>query len=84
MQAEYDGRQIVGMDLHRRRSVLVRMSEAGEQLGVVRIDNDPVALEQVIAAAGESPEVVLEACYGWYWAVDVLPVRGCIWRTRWG
>jgi transposase len=76
MQAEYDGRQIVGMDLHRRRSVLVRMSEAGEQLGVVRIDNDPVALEQVIAAAGESPEVVLEACYGWYWAVDVLQAAG--------
>ena len=76
MQAEYDGRQIVGMDLHRRRSVLVRMSEAGEQLGVVRIDNDPVALEQVIAAAGESPEVVLEACYGWYWAVDVLRAAG--------
>src|ERR687894_1407844 len=25
-----------------------------------------------IAAAGESPEVVLEATYGWYWAVDVL------------
>jgi transposase len=76
MQAEYDGRQIVGMDLHRRRSVLVRMSEAGEQLGVVRIDNDPVALEQVIAAAGDSPEVVLEACYGWYWAVDVLQAAG--------
>ena len=76
MQAEYDGRQIVGMDLHRRRSVLVRMSEAGEQLEVVRIDNDPMALEQVIAAAGESPEVVLEACSGWYWAVDVLQAAG--------
>jgi hypothetical protein len=28
MRAEYDGRQIVGMDLHRHRSVPVRMSEA--------------------------------------------------------
>ena len=61
MQAEYDGRQIVGMDLHRRRSVLVRMSETGEQLAVVRIDNDPITLGREIAAAGESPEVVLEA-----------------------
>jgi hypothetical protein len=26
MQAAYDGRQILGMDLHRRRSVLVRMT----------------------------------------------------------
>ena len=41
---EYGGRQIVGIDLHRRRSVIVRMTEAGERLGVARIDNDPVAL----------------------------------------
>ena len=37
----YSGRQIVGMDLHRRRSVLVRMTEAGEHLETVRISNDP-------------------------------------------
>jgi hypothetical protein len=28
METAYDGRQVVGMDLHRRRSVLVRMTEA--------------------------------------------------------
>jgi hypothetical protein len=30
--------------------------------------------------------VVLEAAYGWYWAVDALRPRArcCIWRTRWG
>jgi hypothetical protein len=27
MTEAYDGRQVVGMDLHRRRSVLVRMAE---------------------------------------------------------
>jgi hypothetical protein len=37
----YDGRQYVGIDLHRRRSVIVRMTAEGEQLGWVRIDNDP-------------------------------------------
>ena len=45
--------QYVGIDLHRRRSVIVRMTEAG-------------------AKAGPDAEVVLEATYGWYWAVDVL------------
>ena len=30
---EYDGRQFVGIDLHRRRTVIVRQSETGEQLG---------------------------------------------------
>ena len=40
----YDGPQIVGMDLHRRRSVLVRMTEDGRKLATVRITNDPVRL----------------------------------------
>lgn len=76
MEAEYDGRQIVGIDLHRRRSVIVRMTEAGERLDSVRIDNDPMVLAAEIAKAGESPQVVLEATYGWYWAVDVLQDAG--------
>jgi transposase len=66
----------VGIDLHRRRSVIVRMTEAGEKLETVRIDNDPVALALEIAKAGPDPEVVLEATYGWYWAVDMLELCG--------
>jgi transposase len=76
MSAEYDGQQIVGIDLHRRRSVIVRMTETGEQLGNVRIDNDPMTLAAEIGKAGERPQVVLEATYGWYWAVDVLHDAG--------
>ena len=69
---EYDVRQFVGIDLHRQRSVIVRQSESGEQLSAVRIVNDPVALGLELERAGTDPEVVLEATYGWYWAVDVL------------
>ena len=76
MSAEYDGPQIVGIDLHRRRSVIVRMTENGERLENVRIDNDPMALATEIAKAGEHPRVVLEATYGWYWAADVLRDAG--------
>ena len=76
MSAEYDGRQIVGIDLHRRRSVMVRMDEAGNRLDTVRIDNDPMTLAAQIAKAGEAPQVVLEATYGWYWAADVLQDAG--------
>jgi hypothetical protein len=36
MDGSYDGRQIVGMDLHRRRSVLVRMTEDGQKLATAR------------------------------------------------
>jgi len=58
-------RQFVGMDLHRRRSVLVRMNQDGERLETIRIVNDVDRLAEVIARAGEAPEVVLEATYGW-------------------
>ena len=61
----YEGRQFVGMDLHRRRSVVVRMTESGEHLETVRILNDRDSLAEVMSRAGECPEVVLEATYGW-------------------
>ena len=73
---EYDGKQFVGIDLHRQRSVIVGQSESGEQLSAVRIINDPVALGLEIERAGPNPEVVLEATYGWYWAVDTLQAAG--------
>ena len=74
--AEYDGRQIVGMDLHRKRSVLVSMSVDGRRLWSEQIDNSRRALRAVLARAGDDPRVVLEATYGWYWAVDVLQEAG--------
>ena len=41
-------------------------------MSVTRIENTPAALAAAVAAAGAHPEVVIEATYGWYWAVDVL------------
>ncbi len=76
MSEQYAGKQIVGIDLHRRRSVLVRMTETGETLETTRISNDVEYLRQVMARAGEAPEVVLEATYGWYWAADALTELG--------
>ena len=64
MDEAYDGRQVVGMDLHRRRSVLVRMSMDGRKLETVRIENSPRELCGVLARCGQRPLVVLEATYG--------------------
>jgi transposase len=72
----YAEQQFVGMDLHRRRSVIVRTTAEGEVLENVQIVNDADRLIDVIKRAGESPEVVLEATYGWYWAVDALQAAG--------
>src|SRR5438874_2177196 len=75
MPEAYDGREVVGMDLHRRRSVLVRMTADGRKLETARITNSPAELRRQIARAGKHPRVV-EATYGWYWAADVLRAAG--------
>lgn len=72
----YVGQQFVGIDLHRRRSVIMRTTATGELLESVRILNSADRLAEVMTRAGQSPEVVLEATYGWYWAVDALQATG--------
>jgi transposase len=72
----YAGPQIVGLDLHRRRTVMVRLTPSGERLEVARFASDPQVLADQIAKAGAAPRVVLEATYGWYWAADVLAAAG--------
>jgi len=74
----YAGTQFVGIDLHRRRSVIVRTTERGDPLETVRISNDVDSLSKVMARAGVCPEVVVEATYGWYWAADALADLGAV------
>ena len=76
MDEGYDDRQIVGLDLHRNRTVMVRTTKDGDRLEAVRFANDAEILARQIAKAGADPQVVLEATYGWYWAVDVLQAAG--------
>ena len=52
-------RQYVAIDLHRRRSLIVRQNKDGDELGVTRIDNSPVALGVALAEAGPEPEVAV-------------------------
>src|SRR3954447_9594973 len=54
------------------------MTDGGETLETVRIVNDRDRLAAVMARAGERPEVVLEATYGWYWAADELAELGAV------
>jgi transposase len=67
----------VGIDLHRRRSVIVVLNEDGDRLSWCRFDNTAENLTREIAAAGgSSSEVAMEACWGWYWAADVIAECG--------
>jgi hypothetical protein len=49
-------RQYVGIDFHRRRSVIVRLSAAGVKLSSVRVANDPVAIAAAVAEAWPNGE----------------------------
>ncbi len=69
-------REYVGVDLHRRRSVIYRMNAAGEQLSCVRVANEPAVFGEAISAAAPGSDVVIEATYGWYWAADLVAELG--------
>jgi hypothetical protein len=49
-------RQYVAIDLHLHRSVIVRENAAGEKMGVMRIDNDPLALAEAMREAVSTPK----------------------------
>jgi hypothetical protein len=66
----------VGVDLHRRRSVIVVLDGDGTELWTHRIDNSPLNLGLEIEKAGPEPEVVLEATWGWYRAADLITNAG--------
>lgn len=78
MYRQYAGpRQWVGVDLHRHRSVVVRLDQDGQRLGVHRVVNaDPGALMEAVGQAGPGAPVAIEACNGWYWPVDQLRAAG--------
>jgi predicted NBD/HSP70 family sugar kinase len=44
--------QYVGIDLHRRRSVIVRMDKDGNKLSCVRLPNNPAELAALFQEAG--------------------------------
>ena len=71
MEKEY-----VGIDLHRRRSVIYRMDQAGEKIDSVRVDNEPSHFAKAVSVAPVGSPVIIEATYGWYWAADLLEEMG--------
>lgn len=58
-------RRYVGIDLHRWRSVIVKMTEDGSVLETTHVENHPLELLRGVTSGGEELEVALEATYGW-------------------
>jgi putative transposase len=78
MKEASDGRLVVGLDLHRRRSVLVRMTAGGQRLETAWIANSAAKLawahaRQVLASRGSDPVTEAEIAAA---AADLLDRAG--------
>ena len=62
----------VGMDVHRKRSQVAVVDEAGIQQRNRNVPNDPAKLIPILGALPPGTPVAFEAAYGWGWLVELL------------
>jgi transposase len=62
----------VGMDVHRKRSQIAVLDDAGVQQRNRNVPNDPAKLVPILGALAPGTPVAFEAAYGWGWLVDLL------------
>jgi transposase len=62
----------VGMDVHRKRSQIAIVDDAGVQQRNRNLANDPAKLVPVLGTLPPGTPVAFEAAYGWGWLVDLL------------
>jgi transposase len=62
----------VGMDVHRKRSQVAIVDDAGVQQRNRNLPNDPAKLVPVLGALPPGTPVAFEAAYGWGWLVELL------------
>jgi transposase len=62
----------VGMDVHRKRSQVAVVDEAGVQQRNRNVPNAPAKLVPILGALPPGTPVAFEAAYGWGWLVELL------------
>jgi transposase len=60
------------MDVHRKRSQVAIVDEAGDQQRNRNVPNAPAKLVPILGALPPGTPVAFEAAYGWGWLVDLL------------
>ena len=67
----------VGVDLHRKRSVVAALNDQGELMLSRRIASCPEDFQRVFGELEPSSlSVAFEATYGWFWFADLLADAG--------
>jgi hypothetical protein len=62
----------VGMDVHRKRSQVAVVDDAGIQQRNRNVPNHPTKLMPILGALPPGTPVAFEAAYGWGWLVELL------------
>jgi transposase len=62
----------VGMDVHRKRSQIAVVDDAGIQQHNRNVPNHPTELVPILGALPPGTPVAFEAAYGWGWLVELL------------
>ena len=62
----------VGMDVHRKRSQIAIVDDAGDQQRNRNVPNDPAKLVPILGALEPGTPVAFEAAYGWGWLAELL------------
>jgi transposase len=62
----------VGMDVHRKRSQVAIVDDAGVQQRNRNVPNDPARLVPILGVLAPGTPVAFEAAYGWGWLVELL------------
>ena len=62
----------VGMDVHRKRSQVAIVDDAGVAQRNRNLANDPAKLVPILGALPPGTQVAFEAAYGWGWLVELL------------
>src|SRR5215212_4879893 len=62
----------VGMDVHRKRSQIAIVDEAGDQQRDRNLANDPAQLVPFLGVWPPGTPVAFAAAYGWGWLVELL------------
>jgi Transposase len=60
------------MDVHRKRSQVASLDQAGDLQRNRNLPNDPAELSTILGALPAGTPVAFEAAYGWGWLVDLL------------
>jgi transposase len=62
----------VGMDVHRKRSQIAIVDDAGEERRNRNVPNDPAELVPILGGLPPGTAVAFEGAYGWGWLVELL------------